>query len=176
MFPVPSNSVVILLSLLVVAISSGLALPIQNEDGNHIAIIILVNSVILNNILILSPSVEYDPMHPQLAFNMFRSGLAEGRAKRAALSLTFTPPAIEKYADYWNNVGQNTLKTQLHKNYLNKRKAKNVILFIGDGMSIPTLTATRVYMGGESKQLSFETYPYSGLSKVSARDNKADSD
>lgn len=51
-------------------------------------------------------------------------------------------------------------------------RAKNVILFMGDGMSIPTLAASRVYMsqiyneGGEESQLSFEKFPFTGLSKV----------
>ncbi|KAE8747550.1 hypothetical protein FOCC_FOCC005711 [Frankliniella occidentalis] len=44
--------------------------------------------------------------------------------------------------------------------------AKNVIIFMGDGMSIPTLAATRVFMGGENKQLSFERFPAVGLSKT----------
>lgn len=50
--------------------------------------------------------------------------------------------------------------------------AKNVILFLGDGMSIPTLTAARIYLGqinnlsGENSHLSFEKFPYTGLSKV----------
>lgn len=44
--------------------------------------------------------------------------------------------------------------------------AKNVILFLGDGMSIPTIAATRVYLGGEEMSLSFEQFPYAGLSKV----------
>lgn len=44
--------------------------------------------------------------------------------------------------------------------------AKNVILFLGDGMSIPTITATRVYIGGEEQKLAFEKFPYSGLAKV----------
>lgn len=51
--------------------------------------------------------------------------------------------------------------------------AKNVILFLGDGMSIPTLTAARIYLGqlnndsGEEQQLSFEKFPHTALSKVS---------
>ena len=51
--------------------------------------------------------------------------------------------------------------------------AKNVIMFLGDGMSIPTLNAARIYMGqlqnqsGEETQLYFEKFPYVGLSKVS---------
>lgn len=55
---------------------------------------------------------------------------------------------------------------------LNIRKAKNVILFLGDGMSITTLAATRVYLGqqyghfGEELKLSFEVFPFTGLAKV----------
>lgn len=45
-------------------------------------------------------------------------------------------------------------------------KAKNLIIFLGDGLSIPTIAATRMYMGGEEKQLYFEKFPHTGLSKV----------
>ena len=54
----------------------------------------------------------------------------------------------------------------------NKRKAKNVILFIGDGMGVTTLTAARILEGqmrgesGEENRLSFENFPYSALSKT----------
>lgn len=56
--------------------------------------------------------------------------------------------------------------------------AKNVIVFIGDGMSLPTLTASRIYkaqyearqsgasVNGEETYLSFEKFPHIGLSKV----------
>ncbi|KAJ8936803.1 hypothetical protein NQ318_003048 [Aromia moschata] len=44
--------------------------------------------------------------------------------------------------------------------------AKNVIFFLGDGMSVPTLAGTRVYYGGEEKELSFEKLPYLALSKT----------
>jgi alkaline phosphatase len=53
--------------------------------------------------------------------------------------------------------------------------AKNVIFFIGDGMSITTLAASRIYMGqmnnrtGENEMLSFEEFPHTGLSKVRVR-------
>ncbi|TOF85906.1 alkaline phosphatase, partial [Vibrio parahaemolyticus] len=55
---------------------------------------------------------------------------------------------------------------------LNNNVAKNVILFLGDGMSIPTLTAARIYKGqlkkegGEEGTLFFETFPHVGLSKT----------
>lgn len=53
-----------------------------------------------------------------------------------------------------------------------KGKAKNVILFIGDGMGVSTLTAARIFDGqrkgmlGESNSLSFEKFPFSGLAKT----------
>lgn len=49
---------------------------------------------------------------------------------------------------------------------VNKNQAKNVILFMGDGMSVATLAATRVYMGGEELKLSFEDFPHTGMSKT----------
>lgn len=51
-------------------------------------------------------------------------------------------------------------------------KAKNVILFVGDGMGISTLTASRIYEGqlagksGEEGYLSFEKFPYTALVKT----------
>uniref|UniRef100_A0A1A9W833 Alkaline phosphatase n=1 Tax=Glossina brevipalpis TaxID=37001 RepID=A0A1A9W833_9MUSC len=69
--------------------------------------------------------------------------------------------------NYWQELGQNRLEKQLKsKSTLNTNLAKNVIMFLGDGMSIPTLAAGRVYMGGEDKQFSFEEFPYMGLSKT----------
>jgi alkaline phosphatase len=59
----------------------------------------------------------------------------------------------------------------------NTGKAKNIILFVGDGMSIPTITAARIYEGqergvdGESNSLSFEKLlPYVALSKTYTHD------
>lgn len=57
---------------------------------------------------------------------------------------------------------------------MNFNIAKNVIMFLGDGMSIPTLSAARAYMGklagafsGEETHLFFDDFPHTGLSKVS---------
>lgn len=50
--------------------------------------------------------------------------------------------------------------------------AKNVILFVGDGMGISTVTAARILEGqlkgqtGEENSLSFETLPHLGLAKT----------
>ncbi len=61
-------------------------------------------------------------------------------------------------------------------------RAKNVILFVGDGMGITTLTAARILEGqmrgtsGEENQLSFERFPYVALSKTySANQQTSDS-
>ncbi|KAG5683698.1 hypothetical protein PVAND_012964 [Polypedilum vanderplanki] len=48
----------------------------------------------------------------------------------------------------------------------NTKTAKNIIFFLGDGMSIATVTATRAYLGNENMQLAFEKFPYYGLSKT----------
>ncbi|TPW17727.1 MAG: alkaline phosphatase, partial [Halothiobacillaceae bacterium] len=58
------------------------------------------------------------------------------------------------------------------KLYPNVRRAKNVILFVGDGMGISTVTAARILAGqlqgksGEENQLTFEKLPYLALSKT----------
>lgn len=107
-------------------------------------------------------------MHP--VFN-FKAALPTQHniGKRAMPLITFDAPKTEEeYSHYWNTVGQNILEKQIaEKSKLNTNLAKNIILFLGDGMSIPTLTAGRVYLGGEEKQFSFERFPYVGLSKVS---------
>ncbi len=54
----------------------------------------------------------------------------------------------------------------------NKRRAKNVILFVADGMDPTTVTATRIYDGqtrgeqGEENFLSFERFPHLAMSKT----------
>ncbi|GBP74391.1 Alkaline phosphatase, tissue-nonspecific isozyme [Eumeta japonica] len=48
----------------------------------------------------------------------------------------------------------------------NLNVAKNVIVFIGDGMDPNTVTATRIYKSGESSKLSFERFPHMGLLKT----------
>ena len=50
--------------------------------------------------------------------------------------------------------------------------AKNIILFVGDGMGVSTITASRILEGqnkgmmGEENRLSFEEMPYAGLIKT----------
>ncbi len=59
-----------------------------------------------------------------------------------------------------------------------KARAKNIIIFLGDGMSLTTVSASRIYEGqlkgksGEENLLSFETMPYTGFSKTYNTDSQ----
>ncbi|MBA6290314.1 alkaline phosphatase [Colwellia sp. MB3u-4] len=67
-------------------------------------------------------------------------------------------------------LAQAALNTQSLVN--TKGKAKNIILFVGDGMGISTVTATRILAGqqlgklGEEHQLSFDKFSFSGFAKT----------
>ena len=71
----------------------------------------------------------------------------------------------------WQRDGWNAVDTA-KKTKIRTKKAKNVILFIGDGMGVSTLTAARIFEGqmrgesGEENRLSFEDFPFSALSKT----------
>ncbi|KRF02150.1 alkaline phosphatase [Frateuria sp. Soil773] len=60
----------------------------------------------------------------------------------------------------------------------NGQPARNVIVFLGDGMSIPTIAAAHVLAGqrkgvdGESYRLSFERFPFSALSRTYETDQQ----
>ncbi|CAG0906993.1 unnamed protein product [Cyprideis torosa] len=75
-------------------------------------------------------------------------------------------------AIYWRQEGSKRLKEILARPKLDK-PAKNIVLFIGDGMGISTTTAARIFRGqqvegnfGEEAVLSFENFPYTSLIKV----------
>ncbi|TSK16213.1 Alkaline phosphatase [Bagarius yarrelli] len=80
-------------------------------------------------------------------------------------------PEKEKDPEYWNLWAQHTLVKAL-KVERNTNIAKNLILFLGDGMGIPTVTAARILRGqlnghfGEESQLEMDKFPYVALSKT----------
>jgi alkaline phosphatase len=57
-----------------------------------------------------------------------------------------------------------------------EHKTKNVILFVGDGMGVSTVTAARILEGqlkgllGEENNLSFDLFPYTGMAKTYSTD------
>ncbi|KAH8283353.1 hypothetical protein KR054_008855 [Drosophila jambulina] len=71
----------------------------------------------------------------------------------------------EESSEYWHSASKNLLREKL--NFVrNTNRAKNIILFLGDGMGLATLAAARSYIGGEELKLSFEEFPFTGLSKT----------
>jgi alkaline phosphatase len=52
-----------------------------------------------------------------------------------------------------------------------RRKARNVIFFIGDGMGVSTVTAARVFSVGLDGQLVVDQMPYTALSKTYSSDS-----
>lgn len=77
----------------------------------------------------------------------------------------------------WFNAGQQAVVNAKHLNP-NDGRAKNVILFIGDGMGVSTITASRIFDGqqkgghGEENSLTFEKLPYLALSKTYSVDQQ----
>ncbi|XP_072295269.1 alkaline phosphatase-like [Eucyclogobius newberryi] len=77
----------------------------------------------------------------------------------------------ELHASYWNNKAKQALHTAINIQP-NLHKAKNVILFLGDGMGVPTVTAARILKGqlaghsGEETSLVMDTFPHLALSKT----------
>jgi alkaline phosphatase len=73
--------------------------------------------------------------------------------------------------DPWFTAGQARLATALQTRP-NRRPAKNVIVFIGDGMGVSSFTAGRIWQGqqrgesGEENYLSWEKFPHVAMSKT----------
>jgi alkaline phosphatase len=83
-------------------------------------------------------------------------------------------------ADHWYEAGRKAVQ-QAERLQPNDRRARNVILFVGDGMGISTIIAARILEGqlrgadGEGNRLSFEKFPYLAHS-VTASANQQTSD
>ena len=79
--------------------------------------------------------------------------------------------AVAESPDEWFRDGKSTVNRAKLLTPINHR-AKNVILFVGDGMGVSTVTAARILEGqqrgqpGEENLLSFETLPYIALIKT----------
>lgn len=87
------------------------------------------------------------------------------------LTLTLCYSDDERLASYWNNKAKDALNVALQQQP-NLHQAKNVILFLGDGMGVTTVTAARIMKGqmaghtGEETSLVMDTFPYLALSKT----------
>ncbi|MEX1033034.1 MAG: alkaline phosphatase [Cellvibrionaceae bacterium] len=100
------------------------------------------------------------PAHRRLKFTVF-----------TACMLFIAVPGMAETPESWYQSGQAELERALAYRQ-NTGLAKNIILFVGDGMGISTVTAARIYDGqsrgqtGEENSLSFESLPFLALSKT----------
>ncbi|MFN0317745.1 MAG: alkaline phosphatase [Burkholderiales bacterium] len=111
--------------------------------------------------------------------------LAKALVLTAALLTSTLPatlaagPAVQgpESVEDWYKAGQKFIQDSSALKRLNRR-AKNVILFVGDGMGVSTVTAARILEGqlngkpGEENRLSFENFPYLALSKTYSWDQQ----
>lgn len=74
---------------------------------------------------------------------------------------------------YWREYGESYLKKILKSQGIKSADvAKNVIIFVGDGMSFATIAAGRVLKGqmkqksGEETEMVFESFPHLGMAKT----------
>ena len=95
-----------------------------------------------------------DPSHPTYTWSRMIQAIPEDQRVK--------PQGGEK----WREQAREALEESLQLQQLNTGVAKNIIIFIGDGMGISTVTASRILDKGENNQLSFEKFPYHALSKV----------
>ncbi|XP_050712963.1 alkaline phosphatase-like isoform X1 [Eriocheir sinensis] len=74
--------------------------------------------------------------------------------------------------DFWYSQAKGHIEDILNARRASNGYAKNVILFVGDGMGVSTVTAGRILKGqregysGEEYRLSFEKFPYVALAKT----------
>ncbi|XP_031832792.1 alkaline phosphatase [Nomia melanderi] len=73
--------------------------------------------------------------------------------------------AINEDTKHWRKLAMEELQEALSYKW-NGNKAKNVIVFVGDGMSPDTITASRIYLAGETSYLAWEKFPHIGILKT----------
>lgn len=105
-----------------------------------------------------------DPYHKEL-FD------AIGQKERILFYENRLTPEKERSTEFWLEEAQRYVKERVTGSF-NSQKAKNIILLLGDGMSIATITAARILKGqrqgcsGEESILTFDKFPFTGLVKV----------
>ncbi len=90
-------------------------------------------------------------------------------------SSAYAQNTLPQINDAYFRAAQSALQERLRVKP-NTNRAKNVVLFVGDGMGISTVTAGRIYEGqrrgvdGESNSLTMERLPFAAFSKTYTHD------
>jgi len=115
-------------------------------------------------------------MHPRtiliVSLALILAACASAPTSRNSADAAIDVPIIhhpdQETPDWWFRAGASAAHAKLAAH----AHAKNVIVFLGDGMSIPTIAAARILDGqrkggsGEENRLSFENFPATALSKT----------
>jgi alkaline phosphatase len=115
-----------------------------------------------------------EPINRLMVTTLVATALAGLSPGAQAQSPTVGGP--ERVEDWWQ-AGQNFIRDGQRERDI-RRKARNVILFVGDGMGLSTVTAARILEGqmrnqpGEENQLFFETLKNVALSKTYSWDQQ----
>ncbi|XP_078601765.1 alkaline phosphatase-like isoform X1 [Branchiostoma floridae x Branchiostoma japonicum] len=107
------------------------------------------------------------------SYDVDHSGqLWQTRARRAHAQSRTAPTDQERTPDYWTNMARASIDEALRLQTLNTNVAKNVVLFLGDGMGVSTVTTARILKGqkagnpGEETVLAMDSLPYTAMSKT----------
>ncbi|CAG9789034.1 unnamed protein product [Diatraea saccharalis] len=114
-------------------------------------------------VLLLVLVAHGDRYHPDIDLQF--------EAEEGTTRTNAVPLDVEYTAQYWYEEAHEAINKK-EARFQGHGIARNVIMFLGDGMSVPTLAAARTLLGqrqgrtGEEAQLSFESFPTIGLSKT----------
>ncbi|MDN5865425.1 MAG: alkaline phosphatase [Gammaproteobacteria bacterium] len=123
------------------------------------------------------------PMLPAFAAVALSACATQSASNSSHTAYTPIPvPSIERpageTADWWFRHGAAAAARASHRARADNGHARNVIVFLGDGMSITTIAAAHILAGqrkgldGESYRLSFEKFPFTALSRTYETDHQ----
>lgn len=117
------------------------------------------------------------PRVPALPLIISLLGLVTTVQAAPEIALDKLPVVINTVTNPWYRMASAGIEKR-DRQHIPRGEARNIILFLGDGMSLTTVTAARILQGqrqggtGEENNLSFDLFPYTGLSKTYTVDSQ----
>ena len=103
-----------------------------------------------------------------LAIGMLLAACSAGRVETARIVVPEVDRPAGESGAWWFRAGA----ASAHAHGAGREPARNLVVFLGDGMSLATVAAARILAGqragrpGEEHRLSFEEFPYTALSRT----------
>lgn len=111
-------------------------------------VFILITIIFVTTSFSFPTTVDHDANHPDLRTVPISTELKD-----------------ELDSNFWRELGVKVVNDHISRE-TNNQIAKNIIFFLGDGMSVNTITAARSYIDKSMNvPLSFEKFPYTGMAK-----------